>query len=366
MRASWCLGLAIAAIPAVAQARPQCPERPWFSGPAVDPGSGLELTSTEVVVHCDGSRARMRCRVDATYVVTNPTAVAIAVPAVVHAGNGVRQTVRLDGHTPFGSAPPGLDHRGSELARRDAESGIGTSFLLRVAPGASATIDVHSEEFRGRKGCTSAPVLEHRHRVVSRNLAPTVELEDHGTDGLPSADPTSQTGRLRVPEHWRVSGRRLHRDRAAGRGWWIEDAPWLGWSVTRRPPIGWGGPFVGIGVAGDAQRSEPRLRAGWELGIGRRFITALAVESDAKRHVDVVPTLELVPRAWHDDLAFLPAPALGMGAVVRAWPEPRAGIRTQLAAHWRFVGLAVTFDAFPRMRDEAARFMGGGMLQVGF
>ena len=122
-----------------------------------------------------------------------------------------------------------------------------------------------------------------------------------------------------------------------------------------------GGPFLGVG-GGFGDGRGLRLRAGYEMAAPQYLALAAAVESDARRHVEVIPTVELVP-PWGRVLSFFPMPGLGFGAPVQVWPDPRVGFRSQLSLGWYFFTIVGSFDLYPAMGGDARMLRGGLVAQ---
>jgi hypothetical protein len=123
-----------------------------------------------------------------------------------------------------------------------------------------------------------------------------------------------------------------------------------------------GGPLVGIG-AGFEPRARLRLRAGYELSSSRFTVHGLAVETDVRHQVLVVPYTDVgSPNVF----IIAPSVALGVGGPLRVWPDFRAGVRVQLTLSWPIVSLIGAFDAFPRMRDEPTLYYGAFLTQFSF
>lgn len=138
------------------------------------------------------------------------------------------------------------------------------------------------------------------------------------------------------------------------------DQEWANSRLTPRARAG--GPFVGVG-GGFGDGRGLRLRGGYEFAFPQFVAWGLAVESDAKRHVEVIPTVELVP-PWGTVLSLFPMPGLGFGAPVQVWPQPRAGFRTQLSVGWYFVTIVGSLDLYPAANGDARMLRGGLLLQL--
>jgi hypothetical protein len=115
----------------------------------------------------------------------------------------------------------------------------------------------------------------------------------------------------------------------------------------------WGGPFAAVGV-GWRDEAGLALRAGWEVSRPAWLITSLAVETDARTMASLVPALEATFPQWTRTLLLFPAPAVGVGAPIQVWPEPRFAVRTQLRLGWPIFSILGAVDVYPEHQGASA------------
>jgi hypothetical protein len=338
----------------------------FVSTPFAD-APGLELVDERVELECSAKKRVVKCRLVARYELVNAGAetwsghVAIAWSSDAHLRASLVDATAVE-------LPESIAARVDAVAAEQMRSAVqgrgGAAFETRLAPGATAVIDVVGSMVPGRfvSPCNAVQV-ERRHMIVS---APAVA--DHYVTvvrgDVPARSPAELE--LRVPDWW-VRGRVERQGRRGygrfGRALAPTD-PSARLRFERRPPFFPGGPIVGVGVD-VRERAELKLRGGWELGPTKWMFASVVVESDARSHVEVVPTVEVTFPNWSYWLLWFPAPSLGLGAPVQVWPSVRPGVRTHAGLHWHVVGIIGFFDAYPRWRGEARKLLGGVALQFG-
>lgn len=347
-----------------ATARDRC-ATPWLVGPVVDPAAGLTVVRSDSMLECSGPRRRQSCRLRESFEVRSRSSA--PVHAAIHHDPRLPIAVRVDGARPTVATPPVLEGRAREeldLVREDHGATLG--FEIAFVHGDTARIVVETRVAYDADCRRGAVAIERRHPLVSRDVAASIDVASWGPIGMVYAPDASYVQRLTVPRHWWLYAPTPRtRDRDAGRGQWIGTTRGH-FRTARRPKLAWGGPIVAVGVARRSGAAEPKLRAGWELGILRRFIATVAVESDARRHLEVVPSAELTPaRRWPPEWWLIPMPSLGIGVPVELVPRTRVGIRGQLGLHWPWLALVGFVDGHPRWGDAPRRVTGGAMLQIG-
>ena len=119
---------------------------------------------------------------------------------------------------------------------------------------------------------------------------------------------------------------------------------------TRHPLLGGqsgvfrnGGPFFAIGPRMDTVAT--RLRAGYEVGFGRSFVVAGAVETDARERVAFIPTVELASGRWGRMASI--GVAAGVPVQWRQNEPTWAGGRAQVTLSWPFASVLFTYDNYP-------------------
>lgn len=336
----------------------------WTTGPVVDPKAGITLEAIDSKLECSGPRRGWTCRLREIYVVRGGASA--GTPAALFFDARLQPAVRIDGVPPISAEVPTF---GGEVGQRLVQILEGNyeqiGFVIPTSPGATRRIVIEMR-IRHEPRCDAPVVIERRHPLVSRGLETGILLNTHGGLGMePSGDFWSKH-RVVLPQHWHLDGRgALRRDRDAGRGHWISP-PDSSYRVDRRPPLAWGGPFAAVGVARRSREAELKLRAGWEFAIGRRFVFDVAAESDARRHVEIVPSAQLTMRrrmprhSW-----YVPLPSVGIGAPVQLVPDRRGGIRGGIGFHWPYVGLVGFVDGYPPIGSRRRIVTGGAMLQLG-
>lgn len=339
-------------------------DRPWTTGPVVDAKAGITLESLDARLECSGSRGKSACRLRETYVVRGGPVGGTA--AAIYFHPTVRPEIHIDGLRAIASDPPQLegdDERIVELTL--GESGDVMGFVIPTSPGMSRRIVIETR-VRHDPACHEPIPIERRHPLVSRFVATDIGIDARGTLGLEKSSDYTESRTLRLPSHWELDRKGgWRRDRDRHRGEWRPKA-WSSFAIERRPAITWGGPFAAVGVARRSGSAETKLRAGWEAGVMRRVLVNVAVESDAKRHLEIVPGFEVgFSRSMPRDLWFVPLPTVGMGAPVQIEPTTRGGVRGLVGLYWPYVALVGFLDGYPPVGSQRRIVTGGAMLQFG-
>lgn len=397
--ATWIVLLTVLLTLGVARTAEACkcgrpPDRVFVSGPYVDAELGLQLRSPSVAVRCEGRRKTPRCEYEALYVVHNPSPRPIRGAAVVLGSDGTWPQVWLDHASVATREPDALDERAMHhareamvLDRRDEAPPLARrGFVIEVPAQASVELRVATPITPTDTTCGCGQLqIERWHPLVSRGLERdyTVEhLRGFGFDGEEDADadveavpaweraerPLEQI--TEVPLRWSMSSlfaphpRRIHGGRWEGRKTSTGYEGRHAWSFGTRPPVLWGGPFAAVGVG---WRDEPglALRAGWEVSRPAWLVTSLAVESDARSVVSLVPAVEATFPYWSRVLLLFPAPAVGVGAPIEVWPEPRFAVRTQLRLGWHVLSILGAVDVYPAQAGWAGDLRGALLFQIG-
>jgi hypothetical protein len=352
----------------------------FMSGPYVDPELGLQLRSPSVAVRCEGRRKAPRCEYEALYVVHNPSARPIRGAAVVLGSDGTQPQVWLD-RTPAASREPeALDERAMHHAREammldEGDEGpplARRGFVIDVPAQASVELRVATPitPTDATCGCDQLQI-ERWHLLVSRGLEHDYEVEHlQGLGFQVEGEDLPLAQIAEVPLRWSMNSlpaphpRRIHGGRREGRTTSMGYQGRTSWRFGTRPPVLWGGPFAAVGVG---WRDEPglALRAGWEVSRPAWLVTSLAVESDARSVVTVVPAVEGTFPYWSRVLMFFPAPAIGVGAPIQVWPDPRFGVRTQLRLGWHVLSILGAVDVYPAQAGQSRDLRGALLFQIG-
>lgn len=329
---------------------------------------GLELVDERVELECRAKKKRVTCELVARYELVNPGTEPWEGHVAVAWSGDARLRAELAGASAPTELPETIRARVDALAVENVRSQApvsGAAFETRLEPGATAVIDVRGSMPAGRfvPPCEAVQV-ERRHMIVS---APAV---DHRYVTVLRGDvPARESAkiRLRVPDWWvwpRADGYVRIGYGRFGTALAPQDVAKRLW-FERRPPVFPGGPIVGVGVDVREKKAQLKLRGGWEFGPTKWMFASVVVESDAKSHVEVVPTVEVTFPTWSYWLVWFPAPSIGLGAPVQVWPSVRPGVRTHFGLHWHVAGIIGFFDAYPPWRDEGRQLLGGVALQLG-
>lgn len=331
---------------------------------------GLEVVDERIEVECAATKRekKAQCRVVAHYEVVNRGEATWHGHVAVAWSEDAKLRASVAGATAVAQMPEAIRTRvATVLAEHQGwhEGGVGgATFEASVASGAGVVITIEGSMTPGEfiPACTALQV-ERRHMIVS---APAV---DHGAVTLLRGDVPARSPadvELHVPDWW-VRGRIDRRDRR-GYGRFaralapVDRSARLGFE--RRPPVFPGGPIVGVGID-VRERKQLKLRGGYEFGPTKWMFASVVVESDARSHVELVPTIDVTFPNWSYWLVWFPAPSIGLGAPVQVWPSVRPGVRTHVGLHWHVVGIVGFFDAYPRWRGSPRQLVGGAALQFG-
>jgi hypothetical protein len=247
----------------------------------------------------------------------------------------------------------------------------GYELAVELSPGQPRQVEVESvasqSHFHGRpwnadcwgnvhSGCPGAFA---RHAVVGRYATPrwygapwlSIRVEDAAVADLPLVivvtHPSSwhlsddrpddgvdfershdgRTTRIHVP----VGGQTIHADLA----------------VRTSRPRNRGGPFLGLGRVA---RDRAWLRGGYEHPfVVEPTMVSLSglVETDGREVLVVAVLAEVATSA----VIIFPSLSFGVGVPVQILPEPAGGFRVQMSLHPRLIGLEVSVDRYPRLKD---------------
>ncbi len=363
--------------------------KPFIQGPthlfppvALEPEVVVGPTTVQLDCRDQGGEGlhpgRLRCRLRVTPRLENRSdrAVETVVLAALAPSLGdERSTLGLA--SPAGkcewSRPSSADERERWRARVGASAGDRFEFLdvvafeLRLEPGESTELHLDGvvSTIRSINGC-AMPSIHARHRLVSPDDTQAV-LSVHPPAG--GTEVQYEIG-VEVPTGW-ILDRRDPPSRSADRsrrsgfgrrryGQSLRTRDSFDVTIRRAARFVRGGPLVGLGLdLGDGVR--PRLRAGWEVAAPWPFwMHGVAAESDL-RSVTLVPSTQVASaNTW----VVFPSLGVGVGAPVRLWPRPRAGVRALISMHWPLVGVVGMLDVFP-VSGGRPDLRGGVMLQVG-
>ncbi|MCA9710331.1 MAG: hypothetical protein KDK70_31115, partial [Myxococcales bacterium] len=336
---------------------------------------GLELRAQAATLRCEGPRRAPRCHYEARYELGNPSPAALRVPAAIVGSQGTDPRVTVGGVAPPERPRTELDARALAHARdtQPREKGrplVHRGFVLEVGAGATVEVIVQTPVTLTAWGCDCGFLeLERRHMVVSKDLEIEYHVDHLQGLGLRGVDERPLARTTEIPLRWKnrtrfsVTGRSLQRGR-----WVVHDVLTVPvaepWTIAARPPVLLGGPFAAVGV-GWRKDAGLLLRAGWEVARPAWLVGSLAVETDARTHVELVPTAEFTFPRWASTLVMFPAPGVGIGAPVQLVPTTRAGIRTHLSLAWHVVSILGVIDVYPTQREQPGKLYGGLMVQVG-
>ncbi len=337
----------------------------------VEGAAALRAGPDEVALACRGTRA-IACTWRSEHVYRNPSDAPAPVVLIVATTDARELAVTINGAAASPRETAGESRQ--QLAGRladvryadpDAYRHIST-VAATLPPGASrVTLEAMLEPEAHRCACGFSG-SEARHPVVTglSDISTRVRLDR--VLGAPRDPDATVTMRVTAPAWWSGFARTedaryedLTRRRATITRGVESDAIELGWELRR-----WvlpGGPLIGVG-GGLGDGSGLRLRAGYEFAAPRYVVYSLAVESDAKSHVELIPAIEGVP-PWGAVLSLFPMPSLGVGAPIQVWPETRAGVRAQLGLGWYVVTLLLALDVFPAVATGPRLLRGGIMAQ---
>jgi hypothetical protein len=372
------------------------PRGAFVTGPYVDVELGLQLRTPSVAVRCEGLRKAPRCEYEARYVVHNPSASPVRGAAVVLGSNGTEPQVWLDRVPVASREPEALDERATNHARKtvvldpygEAPPLARRGFVIEVPAQASVEVRVTTPITPTEDDCDCGQLqIERWHLLVSRRLERNYVVEHvrgFGFDGEAEADADTDVYAVaprneveppieqitEVPLRWSMTSmlaphpRRIHGLRWEGRRTRAAYEGRNAWDFGARPPVLWGGPFAAVGV-GWRDKAGLALRAGWEVARPAWLVTSVAVESDARSYVSVVPALEGTFPYWGQVLNLFPAPAVGVGAPIQVWPEPRFAVRAQVRLGWHVLSIVGVMFVYPEQAGWAGDLRGALLFQIG-
>jgi hypothetical protein len=360
----------------------------FVTSPYVDAELGLELRSPSATLRCEGRRKAPRCHYEARYQVHNPSAQPLRASAVVLGRDCARPDVWLDGTSASPREPDALDERASDHAAEAMGAGNGqplqrNGFVIDVPAQGSVELRVATVVTPTDVTCGCGELqIERWHLLVSRELERDYAVEHLRGFGFEtdqtSASPNPYAGAdelqleqiTDVPLRWSMSGLDAPHPRRIRGGHWAGRTRGAGYQGRHifgfgaRPPVLWGGPFAAVGV-GWRDGAGLVLRGGWEVSRPAWLVSSLAVESDARSYVAVVPALEGTFPYWSRPLLLFPAPAVGVGMPIEAWPDPRFAVRAQLRLGWHILSILGVVDVYPAQAGDARDVRGALLFQVG-
>lgn len=334
-------------------------------------GEPIDLLGEEVELRCDrAARTFIVCDWVARYRLRNPGAERTIAFAVDHPA-GAAVTLRLGEAVAATAAGAGREEQRQAAAARRTGSTLGT---WSARAGEEVALVVEARFLVRGKDCGCVLTTNtRRHPWVTRNQGQEYDVEYVYPEGVKfRVEPSTWQLRHDIPAGWQVEDehrrqgrRKLLVDR------WPRVPPetasrWdRGWGVGVRRPWQFepGGPIAAAGIGWSPEGLRPRVRVGWETAWPHWVVHSVAVETDTRRRVAVVPAWELT---WPRRDAVVPELAVGLGVPVQVTPAVRSGVRL----HWRFgywiFHLIGTFDHFPGGRGLARERLGSLLLQVGF
>jgi hypothetical protein len=125
-------------------------------------------------------------------------------------------------------------------------------------------------------------------------------------------------------------------------------------SAALHPPSSWivsGGPMIGLGASTAGSGSPLRFDAavGYEFGVPSWVVGSLLLDSDFRRRLAIAPGVELASPYVRGDSLVFPSLAVGIGAPVRVFHQPAAGLRGQATISFPSFGLVGFFDWYPAL-----------------
>ena len=311
-----------------------------FAAPCPADRTALRVEHESVAIDCGRTRAdSAECAIVARYTLRNPTPepVSVTLPA------------------PVGGA---LVARGAALT--DA---------LVVAPGASVVVEMRDRQARPVEGGRSwifmrpASALEVLHPLLAERLDEVQRVSiNYARAGACREGSWAAAGSTnmvtRLPRGWAPTTgweqRGLCHTHDAGMTCTqveeVPDSQSVNMSVDRtlsgfvRP----GGVALGLGAT---TPHGPRVRLGYEFGLGRRVLVSASIEGDFAGNVVLTPAVGVGfglwrVNSWRD--LWKPAALIPwVGVPVGVAPDRRAGVRAQLTLAWLFGGLDVATDYWP-------------------
>jgi hypothetical protein len=226
--------------------------------------------------------------------------------------------------------------------RRHLLLGSGSELVIR-----SRDPDHYTDEYY-----SNAPGGEIRFAVWSRLPVRITELAQPGRE------------RPRVPKRTRRQGRTTTASFAS-------DAPVQIRLIQKRSVPG--GVFVGVGGALldvdyalrgriGAEFAAPRRFGGRRRGIDGALFHSLALETDFRRSVTVVPAIELTHEIPVREWWWWPSVGAGTGVPLQFSDEVRPGLRGLATLNWPVIGFVATFDWYPTFAADQTTRMQLGLL----
>ena len=206
------------------------------------------------------------------------------------------------------------------------------------------------------------PGVDGRHPVVPQPESFHAALSLFVAAPSPAKIVVSHERTVRVHEEHRIdAGKnrgegRMDASSPASNGAWSRTRVELVRDVKALP----GGPVLGLGLGLDPAPAF-RMRVGWEAAAPVWLAHSLAVESDARRHAELVYDLQAVsPHGLL--LGILPSAGIGVGLPVQILPVARPGVRAATSLAWGPVHFYGSFDYFPALASSEVLLRGGILL----
>lgn len=335
-----------------------------------------EVLGEELSFDCSGAEREEACRFEARYRLRNGTSEAEVIDAAF-LGLRVREvSVEFDGE-PLPVAEGQVDPSAAEeaLGRFGGTSVERLGFTLTLPPERGGELVVRGVVQLERRFLPSGyewPAVQARHVLLSsdrrqathwdidyllgpiRTWAGNPEL--HVTVRIPSAwevgsSPDTSARTLPEATGWQVRREGAHA--VAERRLEAASAPeWLNIALTRHKPW-WipGGVQLGVGARlGDGSRFMARL--GYQLAAPESFLHSLSVETDFREQLVLTPLTQYAT----PQILIIPSLGLGVGVPVQVLPEARPGLRLLVDLHFGPVGVALSWDHYPRLREGSDTF----------
>lgn len=367
------LALLVGALVSLLSPRPADACKCGIDGPIISaPDVPVELAGSitiavdEATLTCDRvvGRFPIACKWEGRYRFEH-AGEAAAIPLTVAFPRGAAIRIALDGVV--AASERTVDPR-SLRERRDDLPPQQTITAVWDAPQDGAVAVVVTAELRVDPwdACCGRDTNNRRHPVLNPWRFSLYRLGYGRVSKLHNA--TAWTLAIDTPRAWRghTDGGKPHgrrRSEVVKRGMWIDPRePFVPVLIDRPLRLDRGGPIAAVGLGFEPGGVAPRLRFGWELAWPNALVHTIAVETDARRRVVLVP-------AWEATLSYLGTWfldfALGLGVPIQVAPAPRPGVRVLGRMGWRMVHLLGIYDAYPAFRGAPLEHHGALMLQVG-
>ncbi|MFY2563651.1 hypothetical protein ACN469_39015 [Corallococcus terminator] len=349
---------------------------------------GLARTRSEVLSEkldfdCAEAEREAACRFEARYQLRNGTSEAEVIDAAFLGLRTHEVSVRFD-EEPLPVTEEQADRidptsksRETASARSSPENALAQrfGFTLTLPPGRDGELVVRGVVRLERRFLPSGyvwPAVQARHVLLSpgpgratrwdidyllgpiRTWAGNPEL--HVTVRVPSSwevgsSPDASARTPPVATDWRLRHEGAHV--VAERRLTAASAPeWLNVTLTKREPW-WtpGGVQLGLGARlGDDSRFMARL--GYQLAAPESFLHSLSVETDFREQLVLTPLTQYAT----PQVAIIPSLGLGLGVPVQVLPEVRPGLRLLADLHFGPVGVALSWDHHPALREGTDSF----------